>query len=175
MFRNRLHSVRSLALPLLTVLVATAASAGPPAHAGPPGHRGVGPPGLSNHAGEPGHDDDRFRAEGLTEAIVEEFFNDRRREIIADYYEGVFASGHCPPGLAKKHNGCMPPGQAKKWRLGRRLPDDLDYYDIPRELAARLGIDNPAYKLIRVENDILRVAVATGVVVDALTDVDQLF
>jgi hypothetical protein len=21
----------------------------------------------------------------------------------------------CPPGLAKKHNGCMPPGQAKKW------------------------------------------------------------
>ena len=25
-----------------------------------------------------------------------------------------FASANCPPGLAKKHNGCMPPGQAKK-------------------------------------------------------------
>jgi hypothetical protein len=22
---------------------------------------------------------------------------------------------HCPPGLAKKDNGCMPPGQAKKY------------------------------------------------------------
>ena len=30
--------------------------------------------------------------------------------------------GHgCPPGLAKKHNGCLPPGQAKKW-VGRSLP-----------------------------------------------------
>ena len=25
----------------------------------------------------------------------------------------------CPPGLAKKHNGCMPPGQAKKYDHGR--------------------------------------------------------
>ena len=34
----------------------------------------------------------------------------------------------CPPGLAKKHNGCLPPGQAKKvwgnnvWGLGAVLP-----------------------------------------------------
>ena len=27
----------------------------------------------------------------------------------------------CPPGLAKKHNGCMPPGQARKhYRAGQR-------------------------------------------------------
>ena len=27
----------------------------------------------------------------------------------------------CPPGLAKKHNGCMPPGQARKhYRPGQR-------------------------------------------------------
>jgi hypothetical protein len=28
----------------------------------------------------------------------------------------------CPPGLAAKHNGCLPPGQAKKL-VGSRLPD----------------------------------------------------
>ena len=28
----------------------------------------------------------------------------------------------CPPGLAKKHNGCLPPGQAKKL-VGTRWPD----------------------------------------------------
>jgi len=48
----------------------------------------------------------------------------------------------CPPGLARKHNGCMPPGQARKaagqrvdrsWYASNRLPggySDL-YYDTP--------------------------------------------
>ena len=32
-----------------------------------------------------------------------------------------YGVGGCPPGLAKKHNGCMPPGQAKKlFRTGQR-------------------------------------------------------
>ncbi len=38
-------------------------------------------------------------------------------------YNGPVGYGHggCPPGLAKKHNGCMPPGQAKKlFRTGQR-------------------------------------------------------
>lgn len=25
----------------------------------------------------------------------------------------VYETGSCPPGLAKKHNGCLPPGHAK--------------------------------------------------------------
>jgi len=34
-----------------------------------------------------------------------------------------YGQGGCPPGLAKKHNGCMPPGQVKKlYRIGQRLP-----------------------------------------------------
>ena len=47
----------------------------------------------------------------------------------------------CPPGLAKKQNGCMPPGQAKKVRIGdhyydydyervRRHDDRYDFYRI---------------------------------------------
>ncbi|WP_341633110.1 hypothetical protein [Sphingomonas agri] len=28
--------------------------------------------------------------------------------------------GGCPPGLAKKNNGCMPPGQARKLARGER-------------------------------------------------------
>ncbi len=32
-----------------------------------------------------------------------------------------YGAGGCPPGLAKKHNGCMPPGQARKmFRTGER-------------------------------------------------------
>ena len=32
----------------------------------------------------------------------------------------------CPPGLAKKHNGCLPPGQARK--IGQRAPWNTDRY-----------------------------------------------
>ena len=37
-------------------------------------------------------------------------------------YSGPVGYGHggCPPGLAKKHNGCMPPGQARKLARGQR-------------------------------------------------------
>jgi len=33
-------------------------------------------------------------------------------------HQAVYSRGHCPPGLAKK--GCIPPGQATKWRRGYR-------------------------------------------------------
>jgi hypothetical protein len=37
-----------------------------------------------------------------------------------------YGVGGCPPGLAKKNNGCLPPGQAKKmFRIGQRY--DLGY------------------------------------------------
>lgn len=38
----------------------------------------------------------------------------------------------CPPGLAKKHNGCLPPGQA--WRVGQRSPWHSDRYVSYRDL-----------------------------------------
>ena len=33
-----------------------------------------------------------------------------------------YGVGGCPPGLAKKQNGCMPPGQAKKLLRGQYWP-----------------------------------------------------
>ncbi|MBX3676727.1 MAG: hypothetical protein KF853_06880 [Rhodocyclaceae bacterium] len=68
-------------------------------------------------------------------------FGDQHRRIIAEYYGGQSHPGKkCPPGLAKKNNGCMPPGQAKKWGMGRTLPGDLRYYDLPRDLLMRLDL-----------------------------------
>ena len=57
-----------------------------------------------------------------------------------------YGYGGCPPGLAKKHNGCMPPGQARKlsrgqhWQNGygslysyNRIPYDVrNRYDLNR-------------------------------------------
>ena len=48
-----------------------------------------------------------------------------------DYNDGFggFANG-CPPGLAKKNNGCLPPGQAKKF-LGARLQNAFANTQLP--------------------------------------------
>ena len=62
-------------------------------------------------------------------------------------YDGprVYGVGGCPPGLAKKHNGCMPPGQAKKLRRGERWRSSYgDYYAyqrIPYDLRQRYDLN----------------------------------
>jgi hypothetical protein len=60
---------------------------------------------------------------------------DDRRYSDRDYDEGGrrFANmDGCPPGLAKKGNGCMPPGQVGKLALGQRLPEQYSSsYNIP--------------------------------------------
>lgn len=100
-------------------------------------------------------------------------FSDHNRVILHDYYSEQFHSGHCPPGLAKKHNGCMPPGQAKKWELGRPLPRDVVYYDLPRTVLVQLEPPPSGHRYVRVASDILLIAVGTGMVVDAIQDLNR--
>lgn len=176
MVKTRIYVTRWILMLLVTAALAGTASAGPPDHAGPPGNKGKGPPA---HAGKPGRDHrgghDDFRHDRRGDIDVDIFFDSRHRDIIRGYYGSEFNAGHCPPGLAKKRNGCMPPGQAKKWRIGHPLPGDVDYYPVPHDLERILGYDNPAYKLIRVGGDILRIGVGTGIVVEAVEDLGGLF
>ena len=55
----------------------------------------------------------------------------------------------CPPGLAKKHNGCMPPGQARKLNRGQRWESGYGYYysyrQIPYDVRQQYGL-NPRYR-----------------------------
>lgn len=102
------------------------------------------------------------------------YFGDSQRQVARDYYGPQFRSGHCPPGLAKKNNGCMPPGQAKKWRVGSRLPSGVVYYPVPTEVVVRLGTPPVGYKYVRVAADILMIAIGTSMVVDAIEDLSRL-
>ena len=101
-------------------------------------------------------------------------FEDRQRTVIREYYVREYQRGFCPPGLAKKNNGCMPPGQAKKWRMGRPLPADIVIYDLPPPLVVRIGIPPEGYKYVRAGADILMIAVGTKIVVDAVRDLGRL-
>lgn len=102
------------------------------------------------------------------------FFGDQQRVAAREYYGREFESGHCPPGLAKKHNGCMPPGQAKKYFIGQPLPRGVIFYPVPAPVVLQLGVAPAGYKYVRVASDILLIAIGSSMVVDAIQDLNRL-
>ncbi len=117
-------------------------------------------------------DERAYSSGGLSVSI---HFGDRERLAIRDYYRADIDRRGCPPGLAKKGNGCLPPGQAKKWRIGSRLPAGIEIHDLPRDLSIRIGVPPKGYKYVRVASDILLIAVGTSMVVDAIENLGGLF
>ena len=105
------------------------------------------------------------------DASVTFSFGSDDRRIVTAYFGDPARKGDCPPGLAKKGNGCRPPGQAKKWKKGYPLRDR--YYDLPDELVIRLPIPPLNHRYVRVAGDILMIAIGTNMVVDALEDIFQ--
>lgn len=95
---------------------------------------------------------------------------DHERVVVRDYY----TTHRCPPGLRKKHNGCMPPGQAKQWAVGRPLPRNVIYHDLPPGLSVEIGVPPSGHRYVRVAADILLIAVGTGMVVDAIEDLGRM-
>jgi Ni/Co efflux regulator RcnB len=103
-----------------------------------------------------------------------EYFGDQHRTTAQQYYQEEFKRGRCPPGLAKKQNGCMPPGQAKKWTIGRPLPRDVIFYDVPPALVVQFGRPPAGHRYVRVAADILLIAIGTGMVIDAMQDLGRM-
>ena len=97
------------------------------------------------------------------------FFSDRSRDVVHSYYASAGHGGKaCPPGLAKKNNGCMPPGQAKKWQIGQPLPSSVVVYPVPNQIVIGLPPVPVGHKYVQVAGDILLIAVGTKMVVDGI-------
>jgi len=88
--------------------------------------------------------------------------------VIRQYYGQQATQGFCPPGLAKKNNGCMPPGQAKKWAVGQPLPGGVAYYPLPPALLGRLTPAPNGYLYVQVGSDVLLMGAATRMIVSAV-------
>ena len=113
------------------------------------------------------HEEGRSGHDGADRGNVNLQINVDDRGMIRNHYEHEFERGRCPPGLAKKHNGCMPPGQAKRWSRGYPLPRDVIFYELPYNLRGQLH-PPPGARYVRVDSDILLLAIGTGMVLDAL-------
>jgi Ni/Co efflux regulator RcnB len=103
------------------------------------------------------------------------YFSDQHRHAARSYYSQRYGSGKaCPPGLAKKNNGCLPPGQAKKWMVGQPLPAGVVVYSVPQPVLVQLPPAPVGYRYVRVASDILLIAVGTQLVVDGISDLLRL-
>ena len=80
----------------------------------------------NNGKGNNGHKNGN---DGGSSVSVEFRFGDSDRRAVQEYYQSPARGKGCPPGLAKKHNGCQPPGHARKhYRRGDVLYGD--YYRV---------------------------------------------
>jgi hypothetical protein len=108
------------------------------------------------------------RGRGDRDVVV--VFNDGDRDAVRRYWVDTVGRGNCPPGLAKKHNGCLPPGQARKrYVVGQRLPAAVVVQPLPPVLVTRLGPAPAGYQYVVVDGDVVKLAVGTRLVVDAIT------
>lgn len=86
---------------------------------------------------------------------------------IRDFLKSDHAK-NCPPGLAKKDNGCLPPGISKKYTVGKPLPEGLAMTKLPEELLKKLK-PVAGHKYGKIDNDVVLISEATKKVVDAVS------
>lgn len=165
---------------ILVAFLFLAAAAAAPAEAGNPGKgKGKGPPAEKGNQGGGGGDRSEWRGDRSdSDSDRDEWrdrqeydrddwrrFSDADRRWYRDYWRDQYAQGHCPPGLAKKNNGCLPPGQAKKaWVIGQPLPPQIVHEPMPRALRTQLTPPPPGYEYVRVADDIVLMSTATRVI-----------
>lgn len=116
---------------------------------------------------------DKDKGKGHTESreggSVTVVFSSHQREAAEGYFVEKYGRGNCPPGLAKKHNGCLPPGQEKKrYTVGHPLPSTVVVAELPKELVVRIGVAPPGYRYLIIDGDLVKLAVGTALVVDAI-------
>ena len=157
----------ALALALAGMLAIGPAMAQKPSWAG--GGKNERTDKRDNQKGERRDADDRSSRDGGRR----NHFEDRHRTVVHEYYSEQHRVGRCPPGLAKKHNGCMPPGQAKKWHIGQPLARDVVYYTVPQTLVVQFGQPPSGYRYVRVSSDILLMAIGSRMIVDAIQDLGR--
>lgn len=97
------------------------------------------------------------------------YFSDRHRSYAREYYTERYSKAKaCPPGLAKKNNGCMPPGQAHKLVPGQPVPAGVTLYPVPQPVIVQLPPPPYGYRYARVGNDIVLVRNENQLIVDII-------
>ena len=97
------------------------------------------------------------------------YFNDQQRTLVREYFVQNYSNGkRCPPGLAKKNNGCSPPGQARSWVVGQPVPRGVTVYSVPQPVFRQLPPAPYGYRYARIGGDIVLVQQQNNLIVDII-------
>ena len=97
------------------------------------------------------------------------YFDDQQRTYVREYYTTTYSNGKkCPPGLAKKGNGCMPPGQVRTWVVGQPIPRNVTIYSVPQPVIQQLPPAPFGYRYSRIGGDIVLIKQQNNVIVDII-------
>lgn len=97
------------------------------------------------------------------------YFDDQQRTYVREYYTTNYGEGkRCPPGLAKKNNGCMPPGQARNWAIGQPVPRGVTVYTVAPPVIRMLPPAPYGYRYARLGGDVVLVQQQNNIIVDVI-------
>jgi len=97
------------------------------------------------------------------------YFSSGHRDSVRHYYVS-----HCPPGLANRHNGCMPPGHERRvWMVGQPLPATVVLAPPPPQVVVTLPPPPVGHRYVEVAGDVLLIAVGSKMVVDGISGLSR--
>ena len=97
------------------------------------------------------------------------YFNDQQRTFARQYYTTTYSDGkRCPPGLAKKNNGCLPPGQVRNLTVGQPVPTNVTVYSVAQPVIRMLPPAPVGYRYARIGGDIVLVQQQNNIIVDII-------
>lgn len=119
-------------------------------------------------------------------ALLGEIFSQLEKRTIEDYYRGRYGRSAdederhrgkkhkgkkqgLPPGLAKRDR--LPPGLEKQLQRNGHLPPGLEKRQLPDGLDRLLPRRHDGRERVLVDNDVLLIETATGLILDILEDV----
>ena len=125
------------------------------------------------------HEDKREKREDKAEKKAEKrqreeikqgaYFNDQQRTFARQYYTTTYSDGkRCPPGLAKKNNGCLPPGQVRNLAVGQPVPTNVTVYSVAQPVIRMLPPAPVGYRYARIGGDIVLVQQQNNIIVDII-------
>jgi Ni/Co efflux regulator RcnB len=165
------------ALPLLVAafMLASPAIAEKPEHAGGKGKGGDKQEQKADKRADKQRDKAEQRADKRADKRERQeikhggYFKDEHRDHVRQYYTSYYTEKkRCPPGLAKKNNGCMPPGQARKWDVGQPVPAGVTLYAVPQPVIVHLPPAPYGYRYARVGGDVVLIQVQGNIIVDII-------
>ena len=174
------HSLTIVTLAIASLLMAGTAFA---KNQGDDHEKGGNKHGQKHEEKREKHEDKRekqeYKAEKKAEKYAEKrqrenikhgaYFNDQQRTFARQYYTTTYHDGkRCPPGLAKKNNGCLPPGQARNWAVGQRVPTNVTVYSVAQPVIRMLPPAPVGYRYARIGNDVVLVQQQNNVIVDII-------